>query len=206
MAVNLLTDHFADVVAGTTSASRALVVGENKELTELHLANGGLYLGSGAGTQMNATARELNNACDLSARLVTSDAALTVTVDDHAGKTIVMGGTGSAFTKTLPAAAGTGAIFRFVVGTVNTSNHVINANTNGGAFYGLIVGVDKDAAAVTGYHAAGTTSADIITLNGTTTGGLVGDWIEVQDIAANVWAVRGMVGVPAGSNPATPFS
>ena len=50
-------------------------------------------------------------------------------------------------------------------------------------------------------------SADTITLNGTTTGGgMIGDYIELIDIATNRWAVNGMVTCPAGSDDATMFS
>lgn len=53
-------DRLASVTAGTTSASKALVVGANKELDTLVIADGGLKLGSGAGTAVTATAAELN--------------------------------------------------------------------------------------------------------------------------------------------------
>jgi hypothetical protein len=190
---NVLTDLAQQIADDAANCLAAL--GITATAAEVNLTDGLL-----------ATTAEINAVADVSTRIVASDAALTVTAALHAGKTVLMGGTGSSFTKTLPAAAGTGNIYRFVVGTVNTSNHVINAATNSGAFYGLITQVDKDSTAATGYHAAGGSSADVITLNGTTTGGLVGDWIEVQDIATNTWAVRGMCGVPAGSNIATPFS
>lgn len=58
-------DRLAAVTAGTTSASKALVVGANKELDTLVIADGGLKLGSGAGTAVTATAAELN-ATDMS--------------------------------------------------------------------------------------------------------------------------------------------
>lgn len=48
------------VVAGTVSASKALVVGANKNLDTLAIADGGLKLGAGAGTAVTSTADELN--------------------------------------------------------------------------------------------------------------------------------------------------
>ena len=48
-----------DVVAGTSLASKAAVLGANKELTEVHTP--ALYLGAAAGTLVNATAAQLNS-------------------------------------------------------------------------------------------------------------------------------------------------
>lgn len=53
-------NKLASVAAGTTSASKAVVVGANKNLDTLAIADGGLKLGSGAGTAITATAAELN--------------------------------------------------------------------------------------------------------------------------------------------------
>lgn len=50
-------------VAGTAVASKALVVGADKNVDTLAIADGGLKLGSGAGTAISATAAELNK-CD----------------------------------------------------------------------------------------------------------------------------------------------
>ena len=51
--------NFLDTsVAGTAVASKAAVLGSNKELDEFHTA--ALYLGAGAGTQVTSTAAELN--------------------------------------------------------------------------------------------------------------------------------------------------
>lgn len=48
------------VTAGTASASLALVLGANKDINELHIPDGGLYLGAVAGTAVTSTAVELN--------------------------------------------------------------------------------------------------------------------------------------------------
>ena len=47
-------------VAGTVVASKAVVVGANKELDTLVIADSGLKLGAGAGTAVTSTAAELN--------------------------------------------------------------------------------------------------------------------------------------------------
>lgn len=51
-------DALADVTAGTTTASKALVVGTDKNLDVLAIAD--LKLGAGAGTSVTSTAAELN--------------------------------------------------------------------------------------------------------------------------------------------------
>lgn len=50
----------ASVTAGVAAANKVAVLGANKNLDTLVVADGGLYLGSGAGTAITATAAELN--------------------------------------------------------------------------------------------------------------------------------------------------
>jgi hypothetical protein len=66
------------VTAGTVTASRAVVVGANKNLDVLAIADGGLALGSGAGTAITSTAAELNR---LDASLATNLMARGTGVD-----------------------------------------------------------------------------------------------------------------------------
>lgn len=153
-----------------------------------------------------ASAAEINRACQLSTRIVNLAVDTTITVAAHESKTIVMGGAGSSRTFTLPAATGSGARFRFVVGAVNTSNYVIKSVAGADLMEGVIFGASTTDSATDAARTwlSGATD-DTITLNGTTTGGAaVGDWIEVEDISATGWAVRGMI-TQSGSE-ATPFS
>jgi|GEM_PF-1835168 len=53
-------NKLAGVVAGTASASKAAVLGANKNLDILALPVSGLKIGAGAGTAMDCTAAELN--------------------------------------------------------------------------------------------------------------------------------------------------
>lgn len=53
-------NNVAGVVAGTATASKAVVLGANKNLDVLAIADGGLSLGAGAGTAITSTAAELN--------------------------------------------------------------------------------------------------------------------------------------------------
>jgi len=50
----------AGVTAGTAKASKALVLGTNKNVDTIAIADGGLKLGAGAGTAVTSTAAELN--------------------------------------------------------------------------------------------------------------------------------------------------
>ena len=101
-------------------------------------------------------------------------------------------------------ATATGSIYKFIVGAVNTSNHLIKVADASTVMDGTISICDNDDNSVKMFFAA--SDGDTITLNGTTTGGAVGDYIELIDVASNHWVVRGWCQCPTGSNPATPFS
>jgi hypothetical protein len=112
---------------------------------------------------------------------------------------------------TLPAATGSGAVIRFYVKTLATSNsHIIytaSANGVGGSdvFTGIISGTRVDSGnGVLGFAAASTSNT--ITLNRSTTGSVsLGEYIEVEDVATNVWNVKGVLSA-TGAAFATPFS
>jgi hypothetical protein len=154
---------------------------------------------------MNATTAEVNRACDVSSRAVTITATGNVTLAANEKKVNLLGEVGgnAAVTLTLQEATGSGAVYDFFVTVVNTSNYVIKtADATNASFYGSVNIVDLDAAAQAAYAPAATD--DIITLNGTTTGGQLGDWLRIVDIATDKWAVMGQLQCPTGSNPATP--
>lgn len=155
-----------------------------------------------------ATAAEINRATDVSTRIVTLVASGAISLTTHEGKTLLLGEVGgnALCAMTLPAATGSGAKYRFIVSVVNTSSYTVTAD-GADEFRGEVVAHDADITDGTLLHcfAAGT-GANIVTLNGSTTGGQIGDCIEIEDILAGFWHVRGVVGVPAGSNPATCFS
>ena len=129
-----------------------------------------------------------------------------ITETEHAGRTCLLGEVGgnALVTLTLPDATGSGTTYKFVVSVTNTSSYVFKAPDANNTIDGVITYLDMDGTAVTGYGTAA--DSDTVTLNGTTTGGLLGDHIELIDIATDQWHVRGCLRVPAGSNPATPFS
>lgn len=113
---------------------------------------------------------------------------------------------------TLPAATGSGAKYRFLVTVLATSNsHIVKVANASDFMVGLINGSRIDSGnAVLGFAAANSgtvaTNSDTISLNRTTTGSVsVGEWFEAEDVAANTWAVRGMLSA-TGAAFATPFS
>ncbi len=115
-------------------------------------------------------------------------------------------------TVTLPAATGSGAKFKFVVSVLATTvSHKIAVPNATDFFVGTIQGARTDSGnAVLGFAAvnSGTvaTNSDTITLNRTTTGSVnVGEWVEVEDIAAATWSVKGML-TATGAAFATPFT
>lgn len=135
--------------------------------------------------------------------VVTLAVSTTLTELDHAGKLIMMDGEGSARTFTLPASTGGGAVYRFMVKDVNTSNYLIKVANASDTMQGTILQKQDDAAGLAGFTAGAT--ADTITLNGTTTGGVSeGDWVELVDAELNKWFVTGIT--TASGTEATPFS
>ena len=129
-------------------------------------------------------------------------ATLTVTSDAQAGRTIVINAAAGCAV-TLPNATGTGAVYRFVIGTTITSNSTtFKVNNATDVMTGRAYVISDNTAAVLGYATAA--SSDTITLDGTTTGGYAGDFIEITDAIAGTFAVR--VFTKATGTEATPFS
>lgn len=119
------------VTAGTAAANKAAVLGANKNIDEFHTAK--LYLGSAAGTEVSATAAELNELDGIVASFTIAYAAgganvaeATITLKDAAGATVAsplpfmvwlsdaatgVGLTGTAASGTVQAKSASGADF-----------------------------------------------------------------------------------------------
>jgi len=152
-------------------------------------------------TAITATAAEINRAADVSARIVNTTATtLSITEASHDGKIVTIN-SASPIAVTLPAASGSGAKFEFIIGTVATATpHTIKvANTTD-----VMAGVALVAATTTILGWATTATDDTISLDGTTTGGIVGDRIEITDVASGVFAVQ--MFIAETGTEATPFS
>lgn len=129
---------------------------------------------------------------------VTASTALT---DARFGQGLIVANAAAGMTLTLPVATGSGVTFCIFVGTTVTSNNLIinvpDANN-------IIQGVLSVASDIAGVTCPTTTTSDTITMNGTTTGGIKGSYVELTDIATNTWGVSGSL-VSSGTE-ATPFS
>lgn len=142
---------------------------------------------------------------------------LTLTVADNAGRTLRTND--ATLIITLPAIIATadpvtsgpgadpntanniGATYRIYIETTASAVAIKTDGTD--KFVGSLLMIDTDSSgAVTGY--APSASNDVINLNGTTTGGIAGSWVEITAIAANEYAVTGVL-LGSGS-VATPFA
>lgn len=129
-------------------------------------------------------------------------ATLAVTSAAHSGRTVLLDrAAGQAVT--LPAATGTGNVYKFFVLTTITSNSttIKVADATDIMAGAAIVANDSDASASIFETGA---DSDTITFNGSTTGGIKGTTVVLQDVATNLWSVN-IVGAATGTE-ATPFS
>jgi len=161
------------VTAGTTLASKALVAGTNKEVTELHTP--ALYLGAGAGTLVGSTAAQIDAAVagtPLVYRTTVSAAAINTGTASYvvpavAGKRfqvmhIAMAATLGGGNVTGPT---TVEVIEETAGTVFLSH--VTADLTDGVWHNLVTGTPV----ITGITAGGMTSADNKGLLVTRTGG-----------------------------------
>jgi hypothetical protein len=124
---------------------------------------------------------------------------------EHADKYVKLD-RAAGITVTLPRATGSGDVYRFMVGTTLTSNNYKVQVANAADFMRgkAWLMAATNASFSTANTGTSTTESDTVTLNGGTTGGVIGDYIEVCDIAKNVWQVEcSLVG---SGTAATPFS
>ena len=156
------------------------------------------------------------------ATVVDITTSTTLSPEAHGGRIISVGGSlAAALTLTLPAINvstnpvtsgpgqdpntinNEGVVYTiWVPTTISTSS--LKIGTDGtDKFVGSLISVDTDTSgAVVGFTAASTN--DFINLNGTTTGGVAGTWIQIVAIAANKYMVNGLLN---GSGVvATPFA
>lgn len=133
--------------------------------------------------------------------VVSATANLTLTKALHANRTVKIDAT--PVTLTLPQATGTGDRYTVVIGTAATATQskiqVANAtDIMRGVVFAATTSTDNAEAFIC------SATSDTITLNGTTTGGVVGDRFEIIDVATGIFNVVGFT-APTGTE-ATPFS
>ena len=169
-----------------------------------------------ANTTFSGPVRSLNGFISFGPKAVVSlTADATLTVAAHAGRILTCNKADGVFT--LPsitsgsasAVAGAndynvlsnlGCTYLFWVETLAVDMDIKTDGTD--KFYGAVyTGIDSEA---TGETFLSATDNDVMTLNGTTTGGIVGSWVECTAIASAAYFVRG--GLIGSGTIATPFA
>ena len=161
---------------------------------------------SSQGTGAVAISSQLTLTGSFKPAIHTFTATDAITEIEHGGRTLLLGEVGgnAEVILTLPAATGSGNVYKFIVSVTNTSNYKIQVADASDTIDGIMLYLDEDGTAVTAFPTVA--ASDTITLNGGTTGGIVGDYLELIDIATDQYHVRGVMRVAAGANPATPFT
>ena len=158
-----------------------------------------------SGVPSGLSAAELSRVADVSTRVVDCTAAtLAVTEADHDGRTIVLDRP-AGIAVTLPVASA-GLRFRFVVKTDFTGAATIKSVSGADIMIGhALMGNNADNAVVDWQSVAASTN-DTIDMFGTanSTGGLAGQVVTIEGLAANRWLVE-IRGDAAGTE-ATPFA
>jgi hypothetical protein len=130
---------------------------------------------------------------------LTITAATSLTRNVHADTLILLDSTTGRIL-TLPASTGKGDTYRvYIPTTVSSGDHVVAALTTD-----IIQGAVAVATDIAGVTCPTTATSDKITMNGSTTGGLLGSYLELRDAKAGQWMVTGTL-VSSGAE-ATPFS
>jgi len=134
--------------------------------------------------------------------LVSVTADVTLTSASHAGRTMILD-VASGATVTLPAATGTGNVYKFFVKTTVTSNdYIIQVASADDTMAGVAMVANDGGATASIFETVA--ASDTITLDGSTTGGILGGQIELQDVASGVFSVA--IRQAATGTEATPFS
>ena len=146
----------------------------------------------------------------------------TLTVAAHAGKIITAGGTLASNlvitlptinTTATPTAAGPGqdpnnpnnqgAVFTFFVPTTVATNSLKIVTDGTDKYTGSTLTVDTDSSGAMAGFAPSATN-DAINLNGSTTGGVAGSYVQVTALSSAKYMVQGVV--LCTGTPATPFA
>lgn len=131
---------------------------------------------------------------------IAATASLTLNRNTHAGNVLV-GNAAAGMTVTLPASTGKGDRYKILVGTTISSNNFIIQVANSTDVLMGAVGLTTD---IAGTVMPTSATSDTITMNGTTTGGIKGSYVEVVDAISGFWLLSG--NLLCSGTEATPFS
>lgn len=143
--------------------------------------SGCVYQNVGSSTSSSWVCNSMSTPVDVTASTVTlsrlSHSNRTVTLNRAAGIAV-----------TLPAATGSGDVYKLFVGTTVTSNNTTITRAGTDTFFGMVYQLADGGSTLAAYECPGST---VITLNGSTTGGIKGDQFEFEDVATGVWRILG---------------
>ena len=192
--VNLATDAVVNVDVADSAISTA-------ELAALAVTTAKL-------DALAVTQAKIANTALSKAPVVLSAATVTITAATHANVPLILT-RAAGVVATLPAASGTGNNYNFYVDTTVTTNaYIINVANATDVMTGVAFGSDDEAAlagtpTAIDMWVAGATS-DTLTMDGSTRGGLKGNYVEILDIAAGLFHVKAVL-TQTGTE-VTPFS
>lgn len=135
---------------------------------------------------VTATATQINNVTNNTNRITNVTGSTSSPTLGSPDKKVYTLNRATGIAVTLPSATGSGSSLRFLIGTSVTSNTTTFTCASSQFMQGYQL--NSVAAAPSMFYANGT-SSHIITLNGSTQGGLIGDSIDLVDIAAGLWQV-----------------
>jgi hypothetical protein len=133
---------------------------------------------------LHVTGRFTNGNFASANQVALTAASYTMSPVTHAGKLMTVA-KADGMTITLPAATGTGNVYRFLVTTAVTSVGYIWQVTGDDTIVGQVTITLAAGGTTFGESAAGTD--DTLTINGTTSGGLIGSYVEFIDVKADLW-------------------
>lgn len=208
--LNILDDVTADKdeinlldgsVAGTAVASKALSLGTNKNVDTLVIADGGLYLGSGAGTSVSSTATELNMVDGSTAGTAVASKALVLGTNKNTDTLVIAdgglylgSGAGTSVSSTATelnmldgSTAGTAVASKALVLSTNKNVDTL-VIADGGLYLGSGAGTSVSS-----------TAAELNMIDGSTAGTVVASKAVVVDGSkqVNEWTVTGATTVAA---------
>lgn len=141
-----------------------------------------------------------------SKRRVVAVNAATNTLNENQSGSAVLFDRAAGTVHTLPAGCLPGTYFDFYVSVTCTSNaHKIITGAGTELMVGQILNCDTDTSdAVAIWKSLVATSNIAVSMNGTTEGGVKGDWIRVTKLDATTWGVHGQIN--GNGTVATPFA
>ena len=137
---------------------------------------------------------------------VISEATATRTLREEESGATCLFDRAAGIVYTLPALCAVGTCFDFVTAVTVTSNAakvITGAGTE--LMVGQIINIDTDTSdTLAGWKSLVATSNIAVSMNGTTTGGIIGDYIRCVKVTTTKWSVTGFT--LATSTVATPFA